>query len=79
MPKSTHFIGQPLYAQILQLINKNEVLRISKSLGGERYVKRFDAWNHLTVMLYAVIKRTPSIRVTFPRTAEATVAGILLG
>ena len=51
MPKSTHFIGQPLYAQILQLINKNEVLRISESLGGERYVKRFDAWHHLTVML----------------------------
>ena len=25
MPKSTHFIGQPLYAQIIQLINKNEV------------------------------------------------------
>lgn len=62
MPKSTHFIGQPLYAQILQLINKNEVLRISQSLGGERYVKRFDAWSHLTVMLYAVIKRFDSLR-----------------
>ncbi len=32
MPKSTHFIG-PLYAQIVQLINKAEVLRISQSLG----------------------------------------------
>jgi hypothetical protein len=31
-------------------------------LGGERYVKRFDAWQHLVVMLYAVIKRFDSLR-----------------
>lgn len=62
MPRSTHFIGLPLYAQIVQLIDKAEVLRISQSLGGERYVKRFDAWTHLIVMLYAVIKRFDSLR-----------------
>lgn len=62
MVKSTHFLGQPLYAQIVNLIDKKEVLRISRSLGGERYIKRFDAWTHLVVMLYAVILRFDSLR-----------------
>lgn len=62
MVKSTHFLGQPLYAQIVNLIDKKEVLRISRSLGGERYIKRFDAWTHLVVMLYAVIMRFDSLR-----------------
>ena len=31
-------------------------------MGGERYVKTFDAWCHLTVMLYAVIMRFDSLR-----------------
>uniref|UniRef100_UPI00359F8A34 DUF4372 domain-containing protein n=1 Tax=Prevotella heparinolytica TaxID=28113 RepID=UPI00359F8A34 len=30
--------------------------------GGERYVKSFDAWTHLLVMLYAVIMRFDSLR-----------------
>ena len=31
-------------------------------MGGERYVKSFNAWCHLTVMLYAVIMRFDSLR-----------------
>ena len=31
-------------------------------MGGERYVKTFNAWNHLAVMLYAVIMRFDSLR-----------------
>ena len=62
MNKSTHFNGQPMYGQLLNLIDKNEVLKISRSLNGERYVKSFDAYQHLAVMLYAVIKRFDSLR-----------------
>ena len=31
-------------------------------MGGERYVKSFNVWCHLTVMLYAVIMRFDSLR-----------------
>ncbi|KXO16476.1 hypothetical protein HMPREF3202_01383, partial [Prevotella bivia] len=31
-------------------------------MGGERYIKRFDSWTHLVVMLYAVIMRFDSLR-----------------
>lgn len=62
MPKSNHFIGQPLYNQEINLLDKSKILRISRQQGGERYVKRFDSWTHLVVMLYAVIKRFDSLR-----------------
>ena len=62
MGKSTHFIGQPLYSQVIKLLDKSKILQISQDLGGEHYTKRFTVWIHLTVMLYAVIKRFDSLR-----------------
>ena len=62
MNKGTHFIGQPMYGQLLNLLDKSKILRFSREMGGERYVKHFDAWQHLVIMLYAVIKRFDSLR-----------------
>ena len=62
MGKSTHFLGQPLYSQIIDLLDKAKILRLSRENGGERYIKRFDCWTHLVVMLYAVIMRFDSLR-----------------
>ena len=62
MGKSTHFIGQPMYNQVIKLLDKSKVLQISRQNGGELYTKRFNAWIHLVVMLYAVIKRFDSLR-----------------
>lgn len=62
MGKITHFSGQPLYSQIINLLSKSKILRISCENGGEHYVKRFDGWTHLVVMLYAVIMRFDSLR-----------------
>lgn len=62
MGKSTHFIGQPLYSQITNLLSRQKILDIGRNYGGERYVKRFDTWTHLVVMLYSVIMRFDSLR-----------------
>ena len=62
MSKSTHFIGQPLYSQVINLLDKAKNLQISREHGGEHYTKRFTVWVHLVVMLYAVIKRFDSLR-----------------
>lgn len=62
MSKSSHFSGQPLYCQVIKLLDKSKILQISRENGSERYVKRFDAWVHLVVMLYAVIQRFDSLR-----------------
>ena len=61
MGKSSHFIGQPMLGQLLKLIDKAKILEISREKGGERYIKRFNCWVHLVVMLYAVIKRFDSL------------------
>lgn len=72
MSKSTHFSGQPLFNQIIKLLDKSKILKISRSFGGERYVKRFDGWTHTIVMLYAVIMRFDSLReITASLQAEA--------
>lgn len=72
MGKSTHFLGQPLYGQIIKLLDKAEILEISRKNGGERYIKRFDAWTHLITMLYAVIMRHDSLReISVSMLAEA--------
>ena len=62
MSISTHIIGQPLYSQVIKLLDKSKILQISQEKGGEHYTKRFTVWIHLIVMLYAVIKRFDSLR-----------------
>jgi hypothetical protein len=62
MGKSTHFSGQPLYCQVIKLLDKSTILRLSRKYGVEHYIKRFDAWTHLVVMFYTVIMRFDSLR-----------------
>ena len=62
MGKCSHFIGQPMYSQVIKLLDKSKILQISREQGGERYTKHFNGWVHLVVMLYAVIMRFDSLR-----------------
>ena len=62
MGKDTNFFGQPVYGQLIKLLNFDKILEISKNQGGERYIKSFNAVNHLLTMLYAVIMRFDSLR-----------------
>lgn len=82
MNKGTHFIGQPILGQVISLLDKAEILRVSRSRSGERYVKHFDAWQHLVIMLYAVIKRFDSLReITdsmFPEARKLSHLGITM-
>lgn len=82
MNKGTHFIGQPMYGQLINLLDKAKILRFSRESGGEYYVKHFDAWQHLVIMLYAVIKRFDSLReITdsmFPEARKLAHLGISL-
>ena len=71
-----------MYGQLLNLLDKAKILRFSREMGGERYVKHFDAWQHLVIMLYAVIKRFDSLReITdsmFPEARKLAHLGISL-
>ena len=60
--KNRNFTGQPIYAQIAKYLSKGEILRLSHNVGGERYVKKFDGFQHLLVLLFAVFKNYKSLR-----------------
>lgn len=63
MGKSTHFTGQPVYSQVLKLLDKEKILQISRETkGSEAYVKRFDGYHHLVVMLFGILKHFDSLR-----------------
>ena len=62
MSKSIHFFGQPVYGQLINCLDKDKIIEMSRKHGGERYVKSFDGWHHLLTMLYAVIMRFDSLR-----------------
>ena len=56
MGKNMNFSGQPIFNQLLNFIDKNEIKQIAKKHEAERYVKKFRTYHHLVVMLYASIK-----------------------
>ncbi|MCI7069701.1 MAG: DUF4372 domain-containing protein, partial [Bacteroides pyogenes] len=43
-------------------LDRDKIVQMSRTQGGERYVKSFDGWHHLLTMLYAVIMRFDSLR-----------------
>lgn len=62
MGKNTHFTGQPLYAQLLNLVDKQQIKSLSKSGGHDRYIKKLDGYSHFVIMLYSVLMRYDSLR-----------------
>jgi len=62
MAKSTNFSGQPIYNQLLSLVNKEEITNISRRGNHDRYVKKLDGYSHFVIMLYAVLMRFESLR-----------------
>ena len=63
MGKSTHFTEQPVYSQVLKLLYKEKILQISREAKrSEAYVKRFDGYQHLVVMLFGILKHFDSLR-----------------
>jgi hypothetical protein len=63
MGKGTNFSGQPVYNQLLKLINRQIVEQLSKNIpGSEDYVKKLDGYTHLVIMLFAVFNHFDSLR-----------------
>ena len=62
MSKSSNFFGQPIYGQLIQSLDREKIVEMSRQHGGEKYVKSFDGYTHLLTMLYAVIQRFDSLR-----------------
>ena len=63
MSKDSYFTGQPVYSQVLKLLEKEKIPQLSRTTPGrESYVKQFDGYQHLVVMLFGVLKHFDSLR-----------------
>ncbi|MCW1734764.1 IS4 family transposase [Anaerorudis cellulosivorans] len=64
MGKGTNFSGQPIFTQLLNLLDKSKISKASKALGADKYVKRFTSHKHIVVMLFVAFEGYNSIRET---------------
>lgn len=62
MPKSTFFTGQPVFNQLLSMIPRSFVQKLSKELSCDRYCKTFHSYDHLVTMLYSSFHCCNSLR-----------------
>ena len=64
MSKDTHFIGQPVYVQLLNLVDREKIKDLSSRGGYDRYVKKLDGYTHFVAFLFAVLMRFDTLRET---------------
>lgn len=62
MIQSTCFSGQPVFAQLVGLINKASFSHLVKEHDADRYFKRCKSWEHFISMLYCVMNNCTSLR-----------------
>ena len=62
MNKNAKFTGQPIFSQLLSLINPSTISQQAKKCKTDRYYKKFKTYDHLVTMLYAVFHKCTSLR-----------------
>ena len=63
MDKSSqnHFVGQPIFKQILDFIPRNKFDELVYRHKTDRYYKRYDSWTQLVTMLFGILSRCDSM------------------
>ena len=62
MGKSNNFFGQPIFSQMVGLLNKQQITNRSKEHKSDHYCKRFSTFQHLITMVYGVTSGCNSLR-----------------
>lgn len=62
MGKSTIFFGQPIFSQMISLLNKRKITTRALSHKSDHYCKRFSTFQHLITMIYGVTSGCNSLR-----------------
>lgn len=62
MGKDSTYSGIPVFGELLILLDKHEINKISEALQSDKYTKRLDSYQHLVIMLYAVFGQFNSLR-----------------
>jgi hypothetical protein len=62
MNKSTNFVGQHIFSQIISLCKRDVLHPVIKDCNANRYYKKLKAYEHFITMMYAVLSRSTSLR-----------------
>lgn len=62
MNKSRHFFGQSVFGQLISLIDQSNVSSTVKKHNSDRYIKKFDTFDHLVSMLFCSFAHCSSLR-----------------
>ena len=62
MNKSTSFVGQPVFSQLLSLLDQKVIKDTIKEHKANRCYKRLFLWDHLVSMLYGIYTNCTSLR-----------------
>jgi hypothetical protein len=62
MGKSNTFFGQPIFSQMINLLDKNKIDKLAQESGTDHYCKKFSTFQHLITMIYGVSSGCNSLR-----------------
>lgn len=62
MNKSTNFVGQHIFSQILSLASKNSLTGVFDATKANKWYKKIMAWDHFVTMLFGVLSNCTSLR-----------------
>jgi len=62
MDKTTNYVGQPIFSQLLSLIDDCSIVSACKEHQADKFTKKLSFKDHLTTMLYTVFSVCTSIR-----------------
>ena len=62
MDKTTDYVGQPIFTQLLSLIDDSLIRSACKVHKADKFSKKLCFKDHLTTMLYCIFARCSSIR-----------------
>lgn len=55
------FVGQPIFAQVLKLVDKNQFFELIEKNKSDRYYKEFKTWDHFVSLMFGILSRCDSI------------------
>jgi len=55
------YVGQPIFGQLLKLIDKSIFVQLVKEKQTDYYYKAFKSWDHLVTMLFGILSRCDSM------------------
>lgn len=62
MSKNTTFFGQPIFSQMINLLDKDKIDQFAQQHNSDHYCKKFSTFQHLITMVYGVTSGCNSLR-----------------